>query len=288
MMAFAGPSSHHYFSHRLKLHYADWGNAAKPTAILVHGGYDHCRSWDWVANELRADYHVVAPDLRGHGDSDWSVGGYHLVDYVFDLGQLVRRLGGGPVTIISHSLGGYVSLLYAGLFPDRVSRLVAIDPFAPASNVPLEDQPDRIIETLETMNGLAFRVPRRYQAFEEACARMQQQYPNLTHEQARHLTEHGTNVNEDGSYTWKFDNYLRAWRLQVLDGRCREQVWARISCPTLFIHGSECTLVDAQSIGALDCIRTATMTTIQDAGHWLHHDKLAEFMAIVQRFLVAS
>ena len=54
-MKLTGPSSQSYFSQRLRLHYADWGNPDKPPLILVHGGEDHCRSWDWVAGELKAD-----------------------------------------------------------------------------------------------------------------------------------------------------------------------------------------------------------------------------------------
>jgi len=64
-----GPASHSYFSQRLRLQYADWGNGDKPPLILLHGGKDHCRNWDWTAQELRKDWHIIAPDLRGHGDS---------------------------------------------------------------------------------------------------------------------------------------------------------------------------------------------------------------------------
>jgi pimeloyl-ACP methyl ester carboxylesterase len=64
-----GPASHTYFSQRLRLHYVDWGNPGKPPLLLVHGGRDHCRNWDWTAAAFRDDWHVIAPDLRGHGDS---------------------------------------------------------------------------------------------------------------------------------------------------------------------------------------------------------------------------
>ena len=81
-----GPTSHIYFSQRLRLHYVDWGNQDAPTLLMVHGGRDHCRNWDWVADELRHDYHIIAPDLRGHGDSQWMLGGsYTIIDYVYDL-----------------------------------------------------------------------------------------------------------------------------------------------------------------------------------------------------------
>src|SRR5206468_48214 len=80
------PQSRHYKSHGLRLHYADWGNEGAPAVILVHGGRDHCRSWDVIARSLQPHFHVLAPDLRGHGDSDWTKGGsYALTEYVYDL-----------------------------------------------------------------------------------------------------------------------------------------------------------------------------------------------------------
>ena len=69
MEVFSGPTSHSYFSQRLRLHYVDWGNPEAPPLLLVHGGRDHCRNWDWIARELRKDYHVIAPDYPGFGRS---------------------------------------------------------------------------------------------------------------------------------------------------------------------------------------------------------------------------
>src|SRR5262245_30876749 len=68
MSTFIGPTSHYFYSQRLKLHYVDWGAADKPPLLLIHGGRDHARNWDWVAEDLRRDFHIIAPDLRGHGD----------------------------------------------------------------------------------------------------------------------------------------------------------------------------------------------------------------------------
>ena len=88
----AGPTSRVYFSQRLRLHYVDWGNPAAPPLLLLHGGRDHCRNWDWVAAGLRDQYHIIAPDLRGHGDSAWSASGhYTMANYIYDLAQLVHQ-----------------------------------------------------------------------------------------------------------------------------------------------------------------------------------------------------
>ena len=127
-----GPTSHTFFSQRLRLHYVDWGNPDKPPLLLLHGGRDHCRNWDWTAAALRNDWHVIAPDLRGHGDSQWSAdGSYSMAGYIYDLAQLIHGQRLAPVTIVAHSLGGNIALRYAGIYPETVARLVAIEGLGP-------------------------------------------------------------------------------------------------------------------------------------------------------------
>ena len=132
MTSMLGPTSHTYFSQRLRLHYVDWGNPDAPPMILIHGGRDHCRNWDWVAEHFRHDYHIIAPDLRGHGDSQWMEGGsYNQIDYVYDIAQLLQQKQMSPVTVIGHSLGGSISTLYTALHPEKVNKLVAIEGMGP-------------------------------------------------------------------------------------------------------------------------------------------------------------
>ncbi|HYD08238.1 MAG TPA: alpha/beta hydrolase, partial [Reyranella sp.] len=131
-----GPTSRHFISQRLRMHYVDWGNPDAPPLLLVHGGRDHCRNWDWVATALRRDWHILAPDLRGHGDSQWSPdGNYSMSAYIYDLAQLIHQQNLAPVTIVSHSLGGNICLRYTGIYPDSVHRLVAIEGLGPSPKV---------------------------------------------------------------------------------------------------------------------------------------------------------
>jgi len=264
-----GPTSHTLFSQRLRLHYVDWGNPTKPPLVLLHGGRDHCRNWDWTAAALREDWHIIAPDLRGHGDSQWSAdGSYTMAGYVYDLAQLVHQQRLAPVTIVAHSLGGQIALRYAGLYPDTVARLVAVEGLGPS--------PERT---------LAGRLPRRYPSIEDAFRRMQDENPHLTAEQARHLTVHGANQNEDGTYSWKFDNYVRAWPPYDMRGRDIQLLWSRIACPTLLMYGKESRAGNPSEDGRAAHFRHATVIGVDGAGHWLHHDRLEEFLRIVRHFL---
>ena len=208
-----GPTSHSFISQRLRMHYVDWGNPEAPPLILQHGGRDHCRSWDWVARELRKDWHVIAPDLRGHGDSAWSPDGdYTVASFVYDFAQFVHMLGHDQVTIVGHSLGGNITTRYTGLFPERVKRLVNIEGLGAApSDIAAQaasTKAERLREWIGARRAAAGRVPRRYTSLEQAFQRMKEANTYLSDEQARHLTVQGTSRNEDGTWSWKYDNYL--------------------------------------------------------------------------------
>ena len=289
-MELIGPSSHFYVSQRLRLHYVDWGNPDAPLLLLVHGGRDHARSWDQVAQALRADHHVVAPDLRGHGDSAWAVGSsYALTDFVLDVAQLLEALNEQPATIIGHSLGGAVSLLYTGVFPERVARLVAIEGLGPPPEVmvQLREVPGwkRVRDWIERMQQLAGRQPRRYESIDAAAKRMLEENQFLDEEQARHLTIHGVARNEDGTYSWKFDNYVRAFSPNRLSEDEVVELRARIECPVLLVRGTESWASDPAVDGRIAPFRDACVANVEGAGHWVHHDRLDAFLALVRGFL---
>ena len=283
-----GPTSHIYFSQRLRLHYVDWGNEGAPAMLLVHGGRDHCRNWDWVAQALKSDYHVIAPDLRGHGDSQWLVGGaYTTIDYVYDIAQLVRQTGLRDIVLVGHSMGGSVSLAYAGLYPDTVVKLVSIEGMGMSATGSDDSTPghERLVEWVRNLRQLSGRIPKRYPTLEDAFQRMQQANPHLTEAQARHLTIHGSNQNEDGTFSWKFDNYMRAWSPIGLSARQTYGLYRRITCPTLLVHGAESWASDPEQDGRVDIFQYARSVGVEDAGHWVHHDQLDRFLGILTDFL---
>jgi pimeloyl-ACP methyl ester carboxylesterase len=267
----------------------DWGNVEAPPLLLLHGGRDHCRNWDWVAEALRDQWHVIAPDLRGHGDSQWSPdGSYWMAGYIYDVAQLVHQQALAPVTIIAHSLGGVIALRYAGIYPDAVKKLVAIEGLGPPPARLKEREKDiatRVDEWIREQRGLSARLPRKYASIEDAFKRMQEENPHLTAEQARHLTVHGVNQNEDGTYSWKFDNYVRAWAPYDMRGRDIQLLWSRIACPTLLLYGTESWAGNPEEDGRARHFRHARVVGVERAGHWLHHDRLDEFLRIVRGFL---
>src|SRR5215472_4697569 len=286
-----GPTSHFYFSQRLRLHYVDWGNHGAPHLLLIHGGRDHCRNWDWVAERLMDRYHIVAPDLRGHGDSAWAVGGnYSEINYIYDIAQLVHQKQMAPVTIIAHSLGGSIGLLYSGLFPDTVEKIVAIEGLGPSPqmmermrSMPIEERMRSWIKMRRESSG---RVPRKYATLEDADARMREENTHLDEDQAWHLTIHGAVQNEDGTYSWKFDNYVRmGGGVGGLSTNDQHQIWSCITAPVLLVRGMESWASDPIADGRAKHFKNARLANIEGAGHWSHHDKLDVFMGHVDSFL---
>ncbi|MEC8034066.1 MAG: alpha/beta hydrolase [Pseudomonadota bacterium] len=289
-MTLTGSTSQTFVSQRLRLNYLDWGNPEKPLLMLVHGGRDHARSWDWVAEELREDWHVVAFDHRGHGDSDWvSDGNYNVQDMVYDLAQLVHQLGDDEVTIVSHSMGGNVALRYAGTFPDKVRKIVAIEGLGPSpkrqEEMRADPYPQRMAEWIEKKRAAAARTPRKYDSIEAAFARMIEENSYLTEAQARHLTLHGVTRNEDGTYSWKFDPHLNVWHVEDVADEFLHQTWAAITAPTLLLYGADSWASNPQGDGRLEHFENAKVIEFENAGHWLHHDQFDRFMQTLRDFL---
>jgi pimeloyl-ACP methyl ester carboxylesterase len=284
------PTSHTYVSQRLRLNYFDWGNPDAPPLVLVHGGRDHARNWDWVAERLRDRWHIIAPDLRGHGDSQWSNdGSYAMPGYICDLAELVHQLDLAPVTLIGHSLGGNIATRYAGIFPMQVKRLVSIEGLGLSPKAMTERLARPLAERMrlwvEVQRGLPRRVPRRYKSIEDATARMHAANQHLSHEQARHLTRHGVNQNEDGTCSWKFDPHLHVFPPVDIAPEEVERLWANVACPTLLVYGKQSWASNPLEDGRARHFKDARVVMVENAGHWVHHDQTDFFVKVVREFL---
>lgn len=281
------PQSHFYQSQGLRLHYVVWGREDKPPLLLVHGGRDHCRSWDFVAQRLKDRFRIYAPDLRGHGDSDWAAGAaYNLSQFLLDLALLTDTIE-GPVTIIGHSMGGALALQYAAVFPERTARVVAIEGLGPA---PVEDAPlpVRMRQWIHRMRVLEQREPRRYASIEEAARRMMEVNPRLSVEVARHLSLYGTRCDEDGRYSWKFDRRVPTGSPYEFDLQRAQEMWSHVRVPVLLISGSDSGEMLRQWDVRATVIPNHRSVVIEGAGHWVHHDQLERFLEVVGRFLAGE
>ena len=267
------PTQRFFESQRLRLACWAWGEEGAQPLVLLHGGRDHARSWDGIAEAFAADHYVVAPDLRGHGDSAWSPGSeYTTSQYAVDLLTLVERLG-RPVRVICHSFGGQVTFLAAGTYPERFASIVAIEGRVPGLfEEPGPMTPERFREHVEQRRSLETRQVRRYPDLESAVLRVREMNPRLSPEQARHIAVHA--VREDGGeFVWKFDNWSRPGvrRDEFTLAEMRTFV-AAIACPVLYVIGEESGVMRGMErwVEGLPGVRPVV---VEGAGHWVHHDQ---------------
>ena len=275
-------------SQRLRLSSWAWGDEGAQPLVLVHGGRDHARSWDGIAEAFADDHYVVAPDLRGHGDSDWSPGSeYTTSQYAIDLLTLVERFE-RPVRVICHSFGGQVTFLAAGSYPARFDSIVAIEGRVPGLfEEPGPMTPARFREHVEQRRSLETRQVRRYPDLEAAITRVGEMNPRLSPEQARHIAEHA--VREDGGeLIWKFDNWSRPGvrRDEFTLAEMRGFIEA-IACPVLYLVGSDAGVIRGMEewVEGLAGVRSMT---VEGAGHWVHHDQPERVIALAREHFGAG
>ena len=231
---------------------------------------------------------MFAVDLRGHGDSDWALGGnYSIIDYALDLHAVVGEIGRTPVTLVAHSLGGSIALQYAGTVPENVQAVVSIEglgrlPWAGEQHRPAHE---RMREWLADMRELAGREPRIYATFEDAVTRMREANSHLSPDLARHLTVHGVREVE-GGYVWKFDNHVRSRSPYEFNMEDARDIWNQIRAPILFIQGAESW--GKQEAADYSAFHNFRAETVEDAGHWVHHDQFDRFLELTEGFLAET
>jgi pimeloyl-ACP methyl ester carboxylesterase len=208
---------------------------------------------------------------------------------VYDLAQLIHQLNLAPVSIIAHSMGGNIATRYAGLYPENVRKMVNIEGLGLSPKMQAERDAigiqNRFRQWIDDKRNAAGRTPKRYPNIEAAYERMKAENSYLTDEQARHLTVHGISRNEDGSWSWKFDNYLNIWAIFDMPREDLIAIWKSITCPMLMMYGADSGASNPEKDGRAAHFASAKVVEYENAGHWLHHDQFDRFMAEVKAFL---
>ena len=262
---------HFYRSQRLRLAYWAWGSESDPPLILLHGGRDHARSWDRIAEGFAADHYVIAPDLRGHGDSEWAIGSeYPVSQNVVDLLTLSERVG-APARVICHCFGGQVAFLAAGTYPARFASIVAIEARVPGlTETPGPMDPERFRAYVEARRSLETRVPRVYPDLDAAAQRVGEMNPRLEPAMAQHIAAYAVRA-QDAGLAWKFDNWSRPGvrRDEFTLAEMRTFI-AAITCPVLFVVGAESGAKRGMEELAGE-FPDGRSLIVEETGHWVHH-----------------
>jgi esterase len=275
------PQEHDVHVGRMRLHYLDWGGKGLPTMLFLHGGALTAHTWDLVCLALRDEYHCLALDQRGHGDSDWA----HDADYSIgaqlqDTKGFVDRIGLDKFVLVGMSLGAINSLAFAVAHPERLNALVIIDA-GPEMRRPGSSRiRDFVNEVQETVTVEAI--------IEKALKFNPRRDPKIL----RRSLMHNLRQQPDGTWRWKYDTRRfqamgqeshRAARAALADGL------ARITCPTLVVRGGESDVFheeDAERLVAR--LPNGRHVTIPRAGHTVQGDNPKDLVAELRRFLVRN
>ena len=275
-----------------RLHVATWGDIEAPTIMLLHGMRDHARNWDWIATRLAETHHVVAPDLRGHGDSDWvDAAAYTLAAFVLDVAEVADAMALQRFALVGHSLGGAIGLRYAAAFADRVTAFAGIEcielPIVRDERAGHRPYPARLRDWVEGERGRRSRQPRSYPDLTSAAARMREAHPTLEPATIDHLVEHAVSADADGGWRWKYDNAARLRAPDDADGKDLDACLAAIKCPALLYYG-DASWIPRPPPERLSLIRDHRVVTLPGVGHWLHHEARAAFVETLFPFLSST
>jgi len=246
----------------LGLHYLDWGDASAPPVVCVHGYTSSAQAFNAPARHFHDRLHIIAPDVRGHGESAWSLAGANQYgDQVSDLAELVDQLGLARFTLIGTSMGGIIAMAYAGAHPERLLRLV-INDIGPD----VEGGSQRITQTVGSR-------PEEFATLDDAMAYRREVSPIVARRSAEDQRELALGVlrqRGDGRWVWKMDPAYIQQRVQR-GAPPRPALWPvlqRLPFPTLVVWGAESdVLSEAQARRMVEVLPYGELVSVPGVGH---------------------
>ena len=258
----------------LNIHYLDWGSAGKPPLILLHGIARTARTFDHVAPHFTANYHVLAVDMRGHGDSAWDPQGSYMVeDYVRDIAALIAHLKLRNIVLWGNSTGGRVAQMIAGLHPELVTAVIVEDV-----------GPER---PREVSNSRADRMAKEAEGWataDDMLVQVKKENPRTPEPVLKELVRYGSKQRADGRIVWKRDP-------AILNGFVPTELWSTvrlIKAPIIYILGGASTIVPLDTQQEIKAaLPQAEIVTLPGLGHYPSDEQPAQFLAVADRFLAA-
>ena len=280
----------------LRFHYLDWGSPASPPLVLLHGWMDVAASYQFMVDALAQDRHILAPDWRGFGQTgSGGADSFWFPDYLADLDFLLNHYAPGQaVDLVGHSMGGNVAMLYAGVRPERVHRLVNLEGFGMPATTP-EQAPDRFAQWMDAVKNLhqGELALKAYDDLSGVARRLMKTNPRLAADKAQWLARYWAQENSQGQ--WCILGHpahkIPTAQLYRLDEVLA--IHARISMPVLMVEASDDSMQAwwkgqftlAQHRERLQVVPQVKIARVEDAGHMLHHDQPEIVAALIERFV---
>jgi len=266
------PIDHSITVNGLGIHYLDWGIAGKQPLILLHGIARVAHNFDHLAPHFSGRFHVIAVDMRGHGDSGWDESGAYLVeDYVKDVESLIDELGLRNVVLWGNSTGGRVAQYIAGTRPELVSAVIVEDV-----------GPERPASISNRRAGRMAEEEKGWASAEELLAKVKSDAALVSDRVLQNFVTYGSRRRDDGRIVWKRDP-------GILKGFVPTELWTQvrnIQCPALYVFGGASTIVPPDTQAQLrDALPQAEFVTMPNLGHYPSDEEPEAFLTTVDGFL---
>lgn len=237
-----------------KVHYLIWGDRNGTAVVLIHGHPGRATTWDRVVRALGDHHLVIAVDLAGHGDSDWAET-YAIDSWTEDVERVVSELDLGRFTLVGHSLGATIGFRYAELFPDQLSRLIAVD------GLPLG--------AWEPTTPNAGALPPRFGSLRECEDFYRRTMGDRSAEDLSRIIERNLRPGGDGGLVWRHDLAARDAILRELKF---DDYWpsaaAVCTVPVTYVRCGRSHVADhARTSTVLDHFPDHRLITLPDTGH---------------------
>jgi len=258
----AQPSSERITIDGLQLHYLDWGNPAGPPLVCVHGYTSSADAFNGFARHFRDRFHIIALDVRGHGESQWSPdGAYAYRDQAGDLAAFVDRLGLGQFILLGTSMGGIIAMTYAMEHGQRLRALV------------LNDIGPEVEQGSQRITAMVGGRPDAFLSLEAAMAYRREISPIVAARNVADQRELALGVLRrlpDGKWGWKMDPAYVRQRVER-GAPVRPDLWpalASLACPALAVWGTDSdVLSEAQARRIVETLPKGELLPIRGVGH---------------------
>ncbi len=279
-MTLVQPSEGEVKVNGLRLHYFEWQGAGTRPLVLMHGLRDYAYYWQDCANRLLDEFHVFAPDLRGHGESEAAPGGYLVWALASDLARFVDKIGLQRFDLVGLSLGSRVSMAYARENSLRLKHLALVD---------MGPQMARVgaVGLKKDMTSKADRPPSSF-SLDEAQAFYRKQWPTLDDASIERLIENSLVQGDDGSYANRYDRRLADVTTKAAIPEI-DFLWdslKQVRCPALVARGENSPILDDEiSSRMVRSLPDGRLYVFKDTGHSLPRLAPELFADLVRSFL---
>ncbi len=282
----------------LQYHVRVWGEPSpdKTPLVLLHGWMDVAASYQFVVDALSQNHYVMAPDWRGYGQTpSGGADNFWFPDYLADLDFLLDHYApGAQVNLVGHSMGGNVAMLYAGVRPERIRRLVNLEGFGMPATTP-DEAPRRFARWMDELKKLhrGEMDLKSYDAAAGVARRLMRTNPRLTSDKANWLARHWAQENAEGRWHILGDPSHKITNAQLYRVDELLEIYRRISMPLLSVEASSDSLslwwkgkfTLAQFHERLKNVPQVEIARVENAGHMLHHDQPEIVAGLIERFI---